>query len=105
MGLKVFNGNLTTKLKNISIIIFLAGIFISLVLSYDSKVEKSTLACVSTRVDSLNAEINEVNIRNEYRDIAIEEVKKELKDINSKMDALLIYIPEQLIKKRERTGE
>ena len=103
--LKKFNGSLTPALKNISMMVSLIAVFIFIVLSYDSKVETSDLNYVNVKVDSLAAKVNEVIIRDEYRDKTIDEIKIELIKLNSKTDELLIYIPRKLTKKREKIGE
>ena len=96
--LKKLNGSLTPALKNISIMVGLVTVFIFVVLSYDSKVETSDLNCVEVKVDSLGTRVTEIEIRNEYRDKAIEEVNNELKDIGRKIDKLLRYSPQELVK-------
>jgi len=71
-------------IKNILMAAAIIILILSLGTSFNSKVDSVAFACVKTTVDSLRASVQEIDIRNEYRDKDVKNIFAELKALIKK---------------------
>ncbi len=90
-----WNGSLSIALKNVLTVLLILGIFIAVVLFLTSYAGIDDVTELDKRVSNdiikLDKRVSSVELSDEFRDKAMSDIEKDLENLNTKIDEILIF--------------